>query len=431
MNAPQGPLSPVSVASSEWSGITRYGTNERNYSPTLNNNYTSRSNLVTPPVSGSSHNLNGNLPNGMNGGMNGRPGDYRNNPSPPSSIARLSNGTTMSMEGQRKKQSTMEDSLAQHYIELKAFLDVTLREENNTGKQNRARDKLLRLSAVQFQELSTDVYDELLRRKTYDRLPPHEREKRPGFLHPKENFHPKRNQARQKLSTLPLARFTALATDVFFELERRFPRFAAGDISRHDSPANSMRGPPSRGEDPNGMRGESRERGGPRKPGQSRQGSLGGQVLAGLGIPGMGSQDDYNRPTPKSSQSNTIVPNKSYLVEDDEDQEYTDDIYGMNRRDTRNTSRSAESMERDKKMLADYESQVNELQGKVAVLESQVRQKNESINSLESSKRDIENDVEKVSITAIFRVSLLMVLHRPVRNGRSSKETWKASSRMH
>ena len=409
MSAHQGPLSPVSVASSEWSGITRYGTNERNYSPTLNSNYNSRSNLVTPPVSGSSHNLNGNLPNGMNGGMNGRPADYRSNPSPPSSIARSSNGTTMSMEGQRKKQSMMEDSLAQHYIELKAFLDATLREEKSAGKPNRARDKLLRLSAVQFQELSTDVYDELLRRKTYDRIPPHEREKRPGFLLPKENFHPKRNQARQKLSTLPLARFTALATDVFFELERRFPRFAAGDISRHDSPANSMRAPPSRGETPrgetpNGVRGESSERGGPRRPGQSRQGSLGGQVLAGLGIPGIGSQDDYNRPTPKSSQSNTIVPNKSYLVEDDDDQEYTDDIYGMNRRDTSNTSRSAESMERDKKMLADYESQVNELQGKVAVLQSQVRLKDEAINGLESSKRDIENDVEKVSTVGIFWV---------------------------
>ena len=408
MNAHQGPLSPVSVASSEWSGITRYGTNERNYSPTLNSNYNSRSNLVTPPVSGSSHNVNGNLPNGMNGGMNsgmnGRPGDYRNNPSPPSSIARSSNGTTMSMEGQRRKQSMMEDVLAQHYIELKAFLDETLREEKSSGKPNRARDKLLRLSAVQFQELSTDVYDELLRRKSYERLPPHEREKRPGFLLPKENFHPKRNQARQKLSTLPLARFTALATDVFFELERRFPRFAAGDISRHDSPANSMRGPPSRGGTPNGVRGESRERGGPRRPGQSRQGSLGGQVLAGLGIPGIGSQDDYNRPTPKSSQSNTIVPNKSYLVEDDDDQEYTDDIYGMNRRDTSNTSRSAESMERDKKIIAEYEAQVNELQGKVAVLQSQVRQKDEEINGLESSKRDIENDVEKVDNTRTFWV---------------------------
>lgn len=39
----------------------------------------------------------------------------------------------------------------------------------------------------------------------------------------REEFHPKRNQARQKLSTLPRTRFKDLASDVFFELERRFP----------------------------------------------------------------------------------------------------------------------------------------------------------------------------------------------------------------
>lgn len=39
----------------------------------------------------------------------------------------------------------------------------------------------------------------------------------------REEFHPKRNQARQKLATLPKTRFKDLASDVFFELERRFP----------------------------------------------------------------------------------------------------------------------------------------------------------------------------------------------------------------
>lgn len=392
MNNHNGPLSPVSVAGSEWSGVTNYQSQDRTYSPTLVSNNPSRSNLPTPPVSGSLHNLNGNLANGMNG----RPNDYRSNPSPPSSVARSSNGTTMSTEGQRRKQSMMEDNLAQHYIELKGFLATTLREEKNAGKPNRARDKLLRLSSVQFQELSTDVYDELLRRKSTDRLPPNEREKRPGFLLPKENFHPKRNQARQKLSTLPIARFTALATDVFFELERRFPRFAAGDISRRDSPANSMRGPPSRTQTPNGYRPDPRESQGSRRPGTSWQGSLGGQVLAGLGIPGMGSQDDYSRPAPKTSQSNTIVPNKSYLVEDDDDQEYTDDVYGMNKRDTQMTTRSASSIDRDKKMIADYHLQVNELQGKVGDLENQVRAKDTTIGSLETGRREYE----EVSIVA-------------------------------
>jgi hypothetical protein len=43
------------------------------------------------------------------------------------------------------------------------------------------------------------------------------------FLPVKSEFHPKRNQARQKLATLPKTRFKDLASDVFFELERRFP----------------------------------------------------------------------------------------------------------------------------------------------------------------------------------------------------------------
>lgn len=42
----------------------------------------------------------------------------------------------------------------------------------------------------------------------------------------RNEFHPKRNQARQKLATLPLQRFRDLASDVYFELERRYPDFA-------------------------------------------------------------------------------------------------------------------------------------------------------------------------------------------------------------
>lgn len=42
------------------------------------------------------------------------------------------------------------------------------------------------------------------------------------FLAVKEEFHPKRNQARQKLATLPVARFQDLASDVYYELTRRY-----------------------------------------------------------------------------------------------------------------------------------------------------------------------------------------------------------------
>jgi hypothetical protein len=45
------------------------------------------------------------------------------------------------------------------------------------------------------------------------------------FLPVRQDFHPKRNQARQKLATLPKNRFKDLASDVFFELRRRYPEF--------------------------------------------------------------------------------------------------------------------------------------------------------------------------------------------------------------
>lgn len=45
------------------------------------------------------------------------------------------------------------------------------------------------------------------------------------FLPVREEFHPKRNQARQKLATLPITRFEDLSSDVYYELARRYPEF--------------------------------------------------------------------------------------------------------------------------------------------------------------------------------------------------------------
>ncbi|RIB23587.1 hypothetical protein C2G38_1959245, partial [Gigaspora rosea] len=86
-----------------------------------------------------------------------------------------------------------------------------------------ARDKLTRLTKQQFQELSTDVYDELSRRLLGSNAVP--------FLPVCDDFHPKRNQARQKLATLPKNRFKDLASDVYYELERRYPELKDMDFS--------------------------------------------------------------------------------------------------------------------------------------------------------------------------------------------------------
>lgn len=78
----------------------------------------------------------------------------------------------------------------------------------------KARQKLSRLTEIQFYDLSTDVYDELQRRIN-------ETNEKPKHLLPQSNYHPKRNQARQKLAALPSQRFKDLVNDVLFEIDRR------------------------------------------------------------------------------------------------------------------------------------------------------------------------------------------------------------------
>ena len=58
-----------------------------------------------------------------------------------------------------------EESLHRHYVMLRQYLASSLRDEKGNIRPNRARDKLLRLSVTQFMELSTDVFDELVRRE--------------------------------------------------------------------------------------------------------------------------------------------------------------------------------------------------------------------------------------------------------------------------
>ncbi|KDQ56393.1 hypothetical protein JAAARDRAFT_59275 [Jaapia argillacea MUCL 33604] len=104
-----------------------------------------------------------------------------------------------------------------HYLEFSQYLGGHLVPEVS-GSRVTAREKLLKLTALQFHELSTDVCDELVRRKNGivgNEVP---------FLPPRDDFHPKRNQARQKLSTLPAPRFQLLAGDVHSELSRRYPQ---------------------------------------------------------------------------------------------------------------------------------------------------------------------------------------------------------------
>lgn len=295
--------------------------------------------------------MNGNYPPGPPGPPGGPPGpgggppgprSTTGGPSPPPSIGRSSTGTNLyarSESGRSQSQAleSQEGVLMEHYNALKAFLSATSQNGKPNPPPNRARDKLQRLTAVQFLELSTDVYDELKRREAFARRPPNAPPGTgpPEYLLPEESFHPKRNQARQKLSSLGPPRFRDLATDVFCELERRFPHFAGNDIPRVGTPMSVRGGPgsPSRSQTPiNGYppRDQSRRR--PSEASSIRSGrSMAPPMMNGAPGPGPGgsfpvppspsvANGDYpGRPMPKQFQSNTIVPNKSTMVEEDDD----------------------------------------------------------------------------------------------------------------
>ncbi|KAI7893447.1 uncharacterized protein EV154DRAFT_479451 [Mucor mucedo] len=120
--------------------------------------------------------------------------------------------------------SVQESSARVYFIELQRYLSSMLSKEASEGvpaQRTAARQKLSRLNNLQFHELATDVYDELVRRNV---------DGHKSFLPLRDDFHPRRNQARQKLATLPDSRFKDLASDVYHELKRRYPHILEEDV---------------------------------------------------------------------------------------------------------------------------------------------------------------------------------------------------------
>ncbi|KAI9659025.1 MAG: component of the polarisome [Bathelium mastoideum] len=357
-----GTLTPISTISSDSTLVSKYqqlnGT-DAPYSPGLSSASYGGSPLASPPPY--SDTMRDKMGNG--------------NPSPPSSVARSSDGNGlysagMSQEAKRQRVARLEEALQEHYTVLKGYLASQLRGDMGP-RPNRARDKLLRLSMGQFEELSTDVYDELRRREDM-RLA---RAKNvPRYLLPIKDFHPKRNQARQKLATLPPDRFRQLATDVFFELERRFPRFSGRPGSPALSVASSKGGRSGMG-----------SMGPPRLSNRGAGGPLGSNRVSppesneqGAGSP----EDEYGKPLPKQFQQNTIVPNKSTMVEDESGEEEGEtDLYNLSRL----SKRSAKS---------GSSSEISQLEAKVDDLELQLQDKDVEIGKLQASHTDKENEVD-------------------------------------
>ncbi|EDO16944.1 hypothetical protein Kpol_1041p1 [Vanderwaltozyma polyspora DSM 70294] len=109
---------------------------------------------------------------------------------------------------------------------LENFFKVTgiNHDRSKSARAQKARLKLIKLSALQFYELSTDVFDELNRRISEDQT-------KPNYLLPKVNFHLKRNQARQKLANLSQTRFNDLIDDILYEIRRRGMGYNPNEIN--------------------------------------------------------------------------------------------------------------------------------------------------------------------------------------------------------
>ncbi|KAJ3378195.1 component of the polarisome [Entophlyctis sp. JEL0112] len=90
-------------------------------------------------------------------------------------------------------------------------------------------------------DLATDVTDEIKRRQAANPDVP--------FLPLSDLYLPKRNQARQKLATLPAPKFKELATDILFDLERRFPSVSGGGTRGDDERSMQSPNPPLSGND--------------------------------------------------------------------------------------------------------------------------------------------------------------------------------------
>jgi hypothetical protein len=171
---------------------------------------------------------------------------------------------------------------------------------------------LIRLSKQQFNELSTDVYDELMRRQNTSQSIPEDRfvltSANQPFLTPKESFHPKRNQARQKLATLPPGRFKELASDVLYEIERRYPMSVD---ATNNSQYNDEKIPRATSGSTIGSQ---------RSEGQlpysaSRDRFPSNTSSNNLAPPSQESSD--KGPVQRTGMQNTIIPNKSTMVEEE------------------------------------------------------------------------------------------------------------------
>lgn len=262
----------------------------------------------------------------------------------------------------------LDDSLAKkHWSVFRSFLS------NGHGpshaRQNKARDKLTRLSRTQFTELSTDVHDEVKRRSN-DSIN--------GFktLQPNAQFHPKRNQAREKLATLQRSQLMDLASDILYEIERRFPSIGASTEDYNRSITSSHGSVPSQ----NASVTESNDTAPPLKPEARRT----------------------NRQNAAFRQT-AVIPNKSTMMEEDNESDYESDLKSPRIGSDHTSFRSLEqiggtkSTQSNSRIADEDQSQreITELREKVRKLELGREEKESNIPISRQMKREMEELLER------------------------------------
>lgn len=372
MNGRPEAMSPVSVDGSDWSGLNQYGKPESPFSSTFPS---SRSNLATPPTS-----FVPGAPLTPNGPLSPSPSNLSSNPSPPNSTTARASGRASGRASDGAGQKLTKEQVKQIYHHY-ATLKDSIKNTSDKGRENvpKVQDKAFKLSVEQFYELITDIYDESTRRKE---------QTKPDHLPPRREFHPKRNDARKRLARLVAERFATLVTDVLRETQRRFPEFPN---AYYRSPANMGRARTSQR--------------GPGPPLHGRQGYPSGgppgSPLPPRGFMGGPPPVNGNGPLPRSFQSNTMVPNKSTMVEDSDDMgpEEEDDARSdafaldaaLSRRGTTTTLGDDE-----RRMLIESQTQVTALQEKIGKLEELLRARDDELAHSSEISRSERQEWEKV-----------------------------------
>lgn len=300
-----------------------------------------------------------------------------------------------------------ERDLVHHYKVLKQFLDISddvnTRSKSNSSRAARAREKLLKLSAAQFKELSTDVYDELRRRIDESRG-------EPDYLLPKSSFHPKRNQARQKLSSLPQTRFKDLVSDISYEIERRNLHGESAP-EYHETASNIPDNVSSRSRSiVESQRSPVREKSFKNDPNES-----GSSDLQNIGI-----------------QSKTVVPTKANLTWSSDEEDGEESKKSAKDRYNEAEARKSEIRETEAKARESRQAETREAEAKEALdlstkKDDKIAELQTLVSSLELQQRDLQEKHKLLQDDYEYSMSQNKTLSQEVEQLSEQKRDWTSS----